>query len=344
MVSSPFNIIGKQSGLAVAPHTNKDILSYSTHHESGVSVTPTFIDKLTLTIDIPLSKREAVISRMMDDQTYRGPSKRYRHLALVPLNKKNLPHLYSDLSGQSLLRIEADSKDLSQNFMRFEWNPAKVDNILLPSVIEHFLPPLWTYQKLLLTARITRVDITFDVVNVSIDELLFYSVRKSCSAVWNVTKAKGGKTIYLGGERGRLKFSIYDKAELIRKNNSKTVPLLKEAFPDQDITRVELVYKPEKLMKLTELPEITNPFLDLQVFCTKPECGNESDLFKQTLARARYEGLSKALRALSKSNKTKLLELLKSCPAEWWDAEAVWDHMPSVISELLDPVVAADSS
>ncbi|MCO4794289.1 MAG: hypothetical protein KC493_11280 [Bacteriovoracaceae bacterium] len=325
--------------------TNKNISDISFPKSSGVIVTPVFIDKITLTIDIPLGYRDSVVSKMKSEGSYyRGATRRYRHLSVIPLNKKCLPHLYSDMSGESWLRIEAEPRDSYQNFMRFEWNPAKVDDILLPSVIEHFLPPNWTYKRLMINARITRIDITFDIVNLSIDELLFFSLRKSCSAVWNITKAKGGKTLYLGGERGNQKFSIYDKAQLIKKNNAKKAAELKESIPEQEITRVELIFKPDKGIKLQAIPSIANPFSDLKVYSSKVDEGELSDLTKQTLARARYEGLLKAIRALSKSNRTDVIKVLKSNLVDWWNADDIWAGMPLVISRLIEPVEKINSS
>jgi len=311
--------------------TNKNI-------PKQIEVTPTFIDKITLTVDIPVKDRDSIISFMKNDNTYRGGSKRYRHSVIVPLNDQCLPYLNADRTGQTHLRIEADSRDPSHNFMRFEWNPARVDPVLISDTVAHFLPPLWTYEYLLSIARITRLDITFDLLNIGIDQLLFYSTRKPVSAVWDKSGSKGGKTLYMGGERSQQRFTVYDKAALIRKNNTQKVPELKEAVPTAEITRVEFVFKPGKSMALFDVPNIKNPFLDLQIYAYPASLNDKGDLFIQTIARARYEGLSKAIRALSKPNKKKYLMLLKSFVVDWWDPINTWGQMPHVIDKLMNPL------
>jgi len=328
------NVFAKGEGvtdifLPISP-TNKNI-------PKQIQVMPVIIDKIVITIDIPVQDRKMIIERMKDESAYRGGSPRYNNLLTLPLSEVCLPYLNADKTGDTCLRIEADPRNPTYNFMRFEWNPAKVDVFQIVSAIEHFIPPLWKYEDILTKAKITRLDITIDLLNIRIDKLLFYSIQKLKTAVWNNSSSKGGRTLYLGGNRSQKCFCIYDKAALIQLKNAQKVPELKEDVSTEAITRIELVLRPNTTMTLLDIPKMKNPFLDLKVYGYPVGPSFEDDLFVQTIARARYEGISKALRALSLSNRKKYLVMMKAYEKGWWDPADIWKQMPNVVDSLIHP-------
>ena len=314
------------------PPSNKDI-------PEPIIVKNLLVDKLAITVDIPTNERDGVINRMREHGAiHRKSGGRYQYLLTLSVNKESLQQSWVDKSGDTTLRIEADPRGAGHNFMRFAWNPSKACPIATVHTIEHFIPSLWQYHDVLMKARVNRIDLAIDVLNVGIDQIYFHSAKKSMTEmIFTHSSAKGGKTEYLGQHKSEKRFRIYDKAAQIKQKNKKKIVELKEEIPEQNITRIELELKPNKKTSLMMLLDIESPFTDLSV-CSYPEDLSDDDLFEQILARARYEGLTKALKALSAINRKKYLAILESSRVCWWDPIKTWGQMPNVIDELMYPI------
>lgn len=291
-------------------------------------VTPLFCDKLILTVDIPSNDQKLVAKALQEAGAH--PSATYTYVLRIPLNEKSIPYLSADYSGDTVLRITADPKNPQHNFLRFELNPAKVDLVLLPLHVEHFLPPLMSYASLLDQATVTRFDATVDIQNCPLDSLLVYSQKKQ----WTEQRSKSGRTIYLGDNGSAVQFCIYDKAAEIKAKNKKKCSDLKDALPKSAITRIEARIKPK--MKLKDLVHQRNPFADLVVAAYPPKA-LATPLAQQTLRLARHVGLDAALKGLPTAEREEVKALLKPFHHAWWAPQKVWAQLPLLLADLAHP-------
>jgi len=314
------------------PPSNKDI-------PEPVIVNSLLVDKLVITVDIPASERDGVINRMREHGAiHRKSGGRYQYLLTLSVNKESLEQLWVDKSGDTTLRIEADPRGAGHNFMRFEWNPSKVCPIAIVYTIEHYAPLLWDYHDVLMKARVNRIDLAIDVLNVGIDQIYFHSAKKSITEImFTHSSAKGGKTEYLGQHKSEKRFRIYDKAAQIKQKNKNKIVELKEDIPEQNITRIELELKPNKKSSLMMLLEMESPFTDLSVYSYPADLLGD-DLFIQILAISRYEGLTKTIKTLSSLNKKKYLAILEGSRVYWWHPDDIWGGMPTIIDKLMYPI------
>ena len=296
------------------------------------NVTPPFCDKLAITVKIPPEDRPDIVQALKEHHAH--PSPRYGFNIRVPVNEKMIPHLAADTSGDTVLLIQAAPRDPTHSFLRFEWNPAKVDSVMIVQAIEHFLPHLWSYKNLLDKAIVNRFDATVDVIGCPIDQLLVYSKKKQWSRVYS----KSGKTLYLGDDGSEAQFCIYDKAAEIKAKNLKKCQQLKETVPTKPITRIEARLNPKRRLK--DLPNRPNPFADLVVIGYPPK-SLASPLAQLTLRLARYEGLDSVIKSLPSPEREQIKALLKPYHAFWWKPDAIWAQLPALLAQLADPITHA---
>ena len=200
------------------------------------------------------------------------------------------------------------------------------------------------YQRIMEYGDLTRIDLTVDINNAYIDNLLFYYPGISCSERYD----KSGKleTLYLGKKACKKRWCIYDKiAEIKRKNIDKTIYCLhhKEKVPDHPITRIEYRINPKKKgIHLDDLTTMKNPFKALKLAVYKfPELSKYDYIWHLFFDSCRHRGLQQALLILPKDirkkfkdklNEKKLLKKLF-----WWKPDATWDQLPSLIEKFKNP-------
>jgi hypothetical protein len=287
-------------------------------------------DKLAVTIDIPSEYRSYIVKQLKEAGAVYWKKSRYRLTYRSIETAKPVDHLSADQSGDTVLLLQADPKADKYNFLRIEYNPAKIDRVLLPLAVGDFLPYPLTFSGIMKGARVTRIDLAVDATGAGMDNLLVCSLHKRVSETIN----NGGKTLYLGRKDSQSCLRIYDKGHLISKKNSAKCQLLKEPQPLGPVTRIELVLQP-KNMSFSDLLAIPNPFADIQVFHVPESFAMADPLFRQTLAVARLDNLQRALGNLPPKDRVRFLKRIEHCEANWWNSEAVWAQFPALVDWLI---------
>ena len=127
-----------------------------------------FCDKFSATIQID-SDQQAYVKQQLRflakkhiaQPTYRGS---YQHSYLLYLNK----------SGSERMGFQCDPRRGSYSFARIELNPSKLKMSSVRQVLDFILPN--KYETLLENGIVTRLDVTVDIKNVALDDLLIWSV------------------------------------------------------------------------------------------------------------------------------------------------------------------------
>ena len=212
------------------------------------------------------------------------------------------------------------------NHVRVEFNPVKDDMAVVREVVEYVTGHLW--GDVLGWARITRVDMTVDILGIDIN-----SISVSCKFAQkrlNVTTRKGVTgTIQFGTNKSEWKVLIYDKARQ-SKSTGKWL-------------RVEVWYRPKPPKSFASLSEIDNPFLRLTVDSLIPLLMKE-DLTEPELLvlhLARHEGINNALEKCRPETKVSVKKRLEKYLNNWFVPQDVWSKWSDVLQELKSPPPSA---
>lgn len=303
-------------------------------------VTTLFVDKIALTIDIPLNKRKLVhegcTNLAKSTENYINKRK--------PLYENSLRIRLTDhIGNDSTLSLQwqprnithsKTGKQMKLNYLRLEWNPAKLDIKTVKSILElnTILPD--GFDSLLHEGTISRIDLAVDVKHIKPGNLLFYFPGIQCSQ----NRLKSGKiqTAYLGTEESEKQFVIYDKKEEIIKKNKKLA--YKYPVPVLALTRVELRLRPEKSMGFKQLMELNNPFSKLELTASpKPTPAGKtgSDEYRLLQRLCFWEGVNQGLSLISDKTKknTYREQLLRESLNTFWEPVKVWQGLPAALED-----------
>lgn len=186
----------------------------------------------------------------------------------------------------------------------------------------------WDYVRK--HGKVTRVDVSIDIPNVSMENFLLLSHQGISSRTWSM----GGQlqTIVYGKNTGNQTI-VYDRG-VKRK-------ALKQSNEGKQGTRLErrLVKLPElTVAKLSNLP---NPFAKLVLLeklpahpppsaKSHPQKGN----WQMFCDSVQVRQLSNALALLSEEKRTEYRKHIKQNATSWWDVDAMWSSWESVLKEM----------
>ena len=201
---------------------------------------------------------------------------------------------------------------------RVEWNPAKITTDVIAYVV--FEDLLELDFALLDNGTVTRIDLAIDIDNVQINNILFHVPKFQLFE----NHFKSVFTRYIGGRASNRYFCCYDKRAQIIKHNKKVNPLHKVDVPEHPRMRIEARLRPK--ISWPNVANIENPFLPMQLrhFLPPSEESDSADgYFRLLLGYARYAGLGAALAKLGKAEKSRMLDMVLTTPAEvgWWQPD-----------------------
>lgn len=294
---------------------------------------PLFIDKLSMTLDIPEHEQQIVAKIFQHDLPGFFGGKLHQSKLYI-LNIK----LYLEGVGQILFQCQP--KEKNNNFFRVEWTPAKVETETVADIVNLIVPG--GYADLINHGRITRIDITTDVKNLKMGDALFRYPGIAIS--YNYLKAGSIQTAYLGTKGGINQFKFYDKAQQIKEINETKPQQYKEPLPKHPTTRIEWEYRPKKICTFANIDETCKPIYKklwcaMAVNLAVPPTTDIAGHINSVIKISHYEGFQQALYAIPKFRRAEVRDYIESnTDAAWWSPESLWQTFPEAIEHIVNPV------
>lgn len=164
-------------------------------------------DKISFTLNIPLTKREAVIDRINDPVIYSA----YNRRVFGNSNSSRYKNNYQlDICNGNDLLLSLYPKNKSHNFLRAEYNPTKLAKAGMIEFRKFMIKllKLNLVKKIYFKARVTRLDLTLDVFNMEPNIYIHRNISK-CSAIIRTNKIISSQII--GSEASNCRVTMYDK-------------------------------------------------------------------------------------------------------------------------------------
>ena len=227
----------------------------------------------------------------------------------------------SNYGGPVILSLFPTKKGMAQ--MRVEFNPSTLGKVGVETFIyefgEFFLSD--GIDEFYGNARVSRLDIAFDIHGLDINDAHFWSSSLKVSQKYN---GKGGRieTLILGSKVGR-RLVIYDKAAQMLKTKGITLP--------GPCTRVEA--RAQNCGRLVNLPKLNNPLLDFHVSNMKKPKKLDPDLWILFNAYSQLKTQNAALQSLTPKIRGILKDALKSQTLKFWDSESLWSDWPNTVND-----------
>ncbi|MCJ8270224.1 MAG: hypothetical protein MJK04_12570, partial [Psychrosphaera sp.] len=236
---------------------------------SSIPANALFIDAFDLTLDITTDEMTDFENQLSKVNPEFSVNK--KHVSAAKAVKFRSQWLVTELAGGASFLIFTQPFNKTQNKAKLSFNPSKQ----LYQGLFHVLKLLKKacgerYQQVILNANVTRIDMTFDVIGVPVNQL---KVRLSNSKQTTIFTDKNGEfETYKDGAKGlfvkayNLTNSRLTKA--MTATNSSGINTLK-ALPV--ITRVEVTYCPQKTggngnCKLGKLCAAFKPFANVHFY------------------------------------------------------------------------------
>ena len=278
------------------------------------TVSPLRVDRISMTYGCDIKVKEVMGLLSREGYAHRRHRQLYNFSLDVPLSKGSL-------------LLQCDPWYSTNAYFRCEFNPNSCYMPDVRGVLDAVLR--WGYTGLLNHGRVTRIDLAVDV-GVDIDSLLISKPMTRRSGIY-ANEMGELETYYLGSRTSPLCFAVYDKRA---EQESKGSDMPTSAGP---LTRIEARLRPST--KWTLLPEEKNPFAKLLV-TSYGAFGEPDAVTSLFLDSCRLRGAQMALIELKKKDKDrwkKYSKMLKQHVSPWWDPDALWEQLPSLLASLEHP-------
>jgi len=320
-----------------------------------------FIDRLVQTITINSDEHDEIkflLDQMLEEERLLPPKdgdysnlvKSYRFAYLIPFG------------SDCFCTLKIFPRKPNNRFMRIDWNPASAlracqnpfEKIidLLSEII-----PSFDFEFHIMGGNVTRMDLTFDLVGVSIDSISVHTIlRKSVSGRYYYPRQKFHRTGYLnsieiGKPDGDKYLLIYNKkleqeSRRISRNprqSASPAPNGRRRRVEPECTRFEL--RLGTLGSLGNLQYSENPFAAysvesfLQLSSAIP--GHAWYFF---LNSCKLIGTQATLSAIAeRRERKKYSDSIKTLnPPPWWNPDDIWAQFPGALLKLFDRDEAAE--
>jgi hypothetical protein len=204
---------------------------------------------------------------------------------------------------------------------RVEFNPAKlgkklVEELVLDITAEMLIGGVGTFYK---HARVTRVDVAFDLFGLELNELFLWS---DGNIVNQTFQKEGMRTETVIQSYSKIKqLVIYNKAKEMAD---------KGLIPISDPwTRVEA--RARSCGYLTSLANLNNPLLGFHI-CHRERPEHVGHNFWILLnAAVDLTTAQSVVQKLTPSGRVKIKKIFNSSPLDIWDAEKLWQNWPDIL-------------
>lgn len=287
---------------------------------SGITRKPLLVDKISLTLPSTTEVHDAIVENLYELQ----------------FNDENVERvIYGDLLKNYLyaIKLNFDSGEhcttqysprrRRTNFVRIEYNPSKVepeDIRYLYTLLQACIPD---FSESLLRARITRLDLAFDLPVIEVSRILVFDTpRKLVSRTFQTNGKLNALSI--GSQESDRFLLVYDKG-LER-------AIRGERIVAQITTRFELRLK--DLNGWSELQLISNPFAHYTVLEFQNAMEVSDDHIWQWFIHAtNVIGAQAALSLIeNKTARKRYRDLLKARQnPSWWNPDEIWAEVPQAL-------------
>lgn len=295
--------------------------------DTGPGALTPFIDRISVVLTVPTIQEaydihSGIWAQFNDKELFKEGAKSEE----FPVGKRiALESLVKHKKWPLLQYKHADHK---AEKLRVEFSPVDLGVIgldQLHAVLTSIVPNGWAYFASY--GRVTMIEVTVDVPNVSIDQFHVVPQQVTTAKTW---KTNGKlETLVLGKSKSN-QTRVYDRGKK-RKSN-------KQHWAGPTTTRVERRMKPQPSFSLAELGTLSNPFASLQLVATQtappPKEGKPDYVWELFLDSVTMRGCPSALKLLTKAKRTEYRKWLLKHPVPWWNPDAIWAQWPAVLNEL----------
>lgn len=293
-------------------------------------VSALFIDKLSLTYDIPPEEQNGLIQFMRDlaeseDIIMQSLYPYYRNMGYRWNWKIPLP--FAD--NRSVL-ISLQPRDSRDGFFRVEWNPHRTTRQGNAEVWEllHRLLLDENFQTFVSRAHVTRIDLAVDVSPLTPNQIWVSAPR--LINVKHVFGRRGSlRTMILGSRRGRKRISIYNRDED------------EEEMATDDLSTTRFEVRLRFGMELRALQTLANPFDGIQVCWVSYDDPSDLNLNERLfLDSVRHRGAHAALQLVGDRWETRqryrdlLYERFNFAP---WRPASIWRGWERALAHVAIP-------
>ncbi len=298
------------------------------------------VDKLTITLPVASnSERTFITNCFMQSPVKKGMLTQH---GPVGYNIKKFKYRYkyyaypkaSDYTDEYVyLQCSPFAED--DNFFRIDFNPSKISMSQVRVLVNQVIPKNG-FKRLIEYGEITRIDLAFNLEWILPHQLYFYAPYFSVGKGYY--KSGDIQSLYLGCDDSN-QYVIYDKKVEIEKNNKNKE--IKDDVPENDLTRVEYRYRPQKPISFFQLLKMDNPFKKLTIIAYLPKLFSDDSKLRLLLACARFQGLGQALLNIAKHERKKYLKLIKeSGSSAFYQPEKIWEGFKHAIYNVVHPYEA----
>lgn len=289
------------------------------------------IDKLSGTI--PVSNEEdksRIIENMIQEGGFRVSRGLYSVLLTRMLDKEALGYsVIDDKTKKTLLRIECAPRSSNNNFLRFEFNPSKIN---VNEFNELFFDITgMKFEHALDLTNFTRIDFAVDLTGISMSEIAITYGKHT--AAHNILEK--GITRYIGSEKANTQLCAYDKKEESKFANERRIPELGEST-HREKTRIEIRLRRGAINNITNLYELENPFQSVNVYQVSRVSELKEVNIRSILALLPYKGLHSILKGISPYYRRRVRDALEDCKLNCWQPEDIWGELDSTLRELFE--------
>lgn len=308
---------------------------------------PLFIDKLSVTFQVQRSDHQMrvrdVLSGLAGSEEIslasRGSELRKNYAIayqVIGSNSKTICTVQADpyeLRRSAFTGIPPRSERGLRSFMRFEWNPAALnfqEQARLGTLLRTVVPD-YSIAMLMTEARVTRIDLSFDIYDVLPDSFLIYTspLHKTVSVLYKYGAEGRCNAVQIGSVKSDRHLLIYDKRLQLNQKPRPAgrIPILRRAR-----TRFELRLQAPSFQTLSDGP---NPFdrykvASRKLMRTHGFSQHEIGFFLDSCDR---RGAQAALSLIENARLRRRYSdaLLNSPCPNWWQPSDIWNQLPQVI-------------
>ena len=333
-----FYAVGVSSNSLETPKVKSSDVAHAINFTSGTHILKPKIDKFSCVFDIENQRHQLKVELRLekllgskDFQEYGPTSYKVWKLGGYEVNV----NLTEPTTGQSILIQARPVTKKKKNFMRFEWNPVKLGADGMKFFRKRLLDIFqgaYDYSDIAKDGKVTRVDAAFDILNISIGQIMVRSTKWEKSHVYYGIDGSA-ETIYIGAHKTNKTghTAVYDKKQQLEDK------WRKKKFGETPHTRLEARIRANR--PIIKLPYIRNPLLKLEVFLPggvePPEGKHHWEFF---LDSCRFRGFANALSMLPEDVLPAYEAALEEAKSILWDPEKLWSYWPEALSDtgLLD--------
>lgn len=293
------------------------------------TVTDIFIDKLFITADYPEADHAQIIQNFYlakDNNAGYSKKTQYKHNCTLSSN-------YAAYEGEASIHCLPPPKKKGYYFFRLAMNPARVDLNYIKTELDKILPG--GYAGLLAKGRVTRIDLTVDVYDVRIFEIIAAYPQMRVESHYGMGSNKQSKVI---GKHNKI-ITLYDKKQQLTEITKNKSPFtLNLPMPPGHLTRIEIQLNRTN-KNLAGILTFPNPFKPLLLVAYPGSMSpkNYDPMWTLFLAACQDHGRKAALTHFSAADKKHYKARLENeGKSDWWKPEELWKGLPAVIDSILN--------